>query len=329
MNTLNRSFQPVESESYAFRSAQAEACGKAIIIGEHAVVYGARAVAMPLASMRIRLELESQSAPTHGGHIRLQFGQKEVPEHLAGVVADACKALDIPVTGMDIRAHSSVLIGAGLGSSASLCIAILRVLARAYGIPLSAERLAQLGNQLERRFHGNPSGLDTAVVACEDVISFVKGKAPERVKVRLLPSASGRGLPWPFALIDTGVRSSTMAMIKIASTYFQGDAGQQRLEDFDQLSDQVIQGLSHGQIQPVAAAMNSAAKHLAAAGVVNQELASVIHEAQAAGVLAVKPTGSGGGGCALALLNPELADKQLINLRARFGATHVHGVQLA
>lgn len=328
MNTLNRPVKPIASESYPFRSAQADACGKAIIIGEHAVVYGARAVAMPLTSMRIRLELEMHGPLHQGGSIRLQFGQKEVPEHLAGVVADACQALDIPISGLDIKAQSSVLIGAGLGSSASLCIAILRVLAQAHGIPLSAERLAQLGNQLEKRFHGNPSGLDTAVVACEDVVSFVKGLAPERVKVRLLPSSNGRGLPWSFALIDTGVRSSTMAMIKIAASYFQGDSGRQRINDFDSLSLQVIQGLAHGQSQAVASAMNAAALHLAAAGVVNQELAHIMHEAREVGVLAVKPTGSGGGGCALALLDPLLADQQLSNLRARLGTARVHGVQI-
>jgi mevalonate kinase len=328
LSTLNRQPQPQAAPGLLARAAKAEACGKAIIVGEHAVVYGARAVAMPLLTMCMRMDLEPQGGPAGPGSIRMQLGTKDLPEHLAGVVADACDALGIAPFAMEIKAHSSVLIGAGLGSSASLCIAILRLLARSHGIPLTPERLAQLGNRLERRFHGNPSGLDTAVVACEDVISFVKGKTPEGVKVRLVPAGDGRGLPWRFALIDTGVRSSTMAMIQIAASYFQAPEGHARLERFDQLAATVVHGLAHGQLEPVAAAMNEAATHLAAAGVVNTELQAAINEALGVGALAAKPTGSGGGGCALALLDPHQAETQLAALRERLGATRVHGVSL-
>ena len=325
MNTRNLQAPLSNFDRQRTRRAFAEACGKAIIIGEHAVVYGARAVAMPLAAMRMQMELEPLAGP---GSMRLQLGNKDVPEHLAGVVADACNLLEIPPSAMDIKAQSSVFIGAGLGSSASLCIGILRLLARAHGIPLAPERLAQLGNRLERRFHGNPSGLDTAVVACEDVISFVKGQAPERVKVRLIQTDQGRGLHWPFAVIDTCVRSSTMAMIQIASGYFQSLAGKSRIEHFNQLASDVLHGLTHGQMEPVASAMNEAAVHLALAGVVNQELTDVMSEARHIGALAVKPTGAGGGGCALVLLDPRHSSEQLIQLSHRLGEARVHGVSL-
>jgi mevalonate kinase len=51
-------------------------------------------------------------------------------------------------------------------------------------------------------------------------------------------------------------------------------------------------------------------------------------EARAVGALAAKPTGSGGGGCALALLDPLAAETQLAALRERLGAARVHGVSL-
>lgn len=325
MNTCNLHAQSTTVDRPRARSAKAEACGKAIIVGEHAVVYGARAVAMPLVGMRMQMELEPIAGP---GTIRLHLGHKEVPEHLAGVVSDACEVLEIMPTAMDIKAHSAVLIGAGLGSSASLCIAILRLLARAHGIPLTPERLAQLGNRLERRFHGNPSGLDTAVVACEDVISFTKGHPPERVKVRHIPSPNGPARVWPFAVIDTCVRSSTMAMIQIAANYFQAAEGRARIEHFHQLAADVIHGLAHGLVKPVAAAMTAAAVHLSRAGVVNQELTAVMDEARAVGALAAKPTGAGGGGCALVLLDPDHSAQQLEQLRERLGEARVHGVHL-
>jgi mevalonate kinase len=312
------------------------ACGKAIIVGEHAVVYGARAVAMPVMTMQMSVKLTPTHAVDKAGQplVRVYLGSRSVSDHLLGVVHDAFKLLDLPPYGVDIEGHSSVLIGAGLGSSASLCIVTLKALAAAAGRTLGARELAAAGNRLEARFHGNPSGLDTAVVACEQAISFVKGSEPQPIAVRRIPLAgAGAGsAPWRFALLDTGARSSTLSMIQVAAPYFAGEAGAARLNAFTALADRVVDGLGAGDPHAVADGMREAASRLDEAGVTSPRIREVMDAAYAAGVLAAKPTGAGGGGCVLALLAPESPDKtpdtQLAALRHSLGGARVFSVEL-
>ena len=149
------------------------ACAKAILIGEHAAVYGARAIATPVTSMRVNLRLKVLGGTEPS--ITARLGNQPVSDHLAGVIRDGCRLLDIGANALRIDGQSDVLIGAGLGSSAALAVAILRALSRCAGRLLSFDELAMFGNELERRFHGQPSGLDTAVVAYEKLIEFRKG----------------------------------------------------------------------------------------------------------------------------------------------------------
>lgn len=318
---------PIPAPKIDTRQVRKTACGKAIIVGEHAVVYGARAVAMPVPSLMMSLELKPTFHVTAAGEadIRIFLGGRAVTEHLEGVVQEALELLGTPPFGMDLEGQSTVLIGAGLGSSASLCIVILKALAAARGLGIGAEQLAAFGNRLERRFHGNPSGLDTAVVACEQVIAFRKGHAP----VTVSPSSAAGS--WRFALLDTGVRSSTLSMIQVAAPYFQCPAGDARLERFNALADLAITGLTLGRPAALAAAMDEAGTYLDEAGVVNAAVRQVIEVARATGALAAKPTGAGGGGCVLVLLDPEpaRADRQLAELGERIGGDRVYGVELA
>ncbi|MBM4252974.1 MAG: hypothetical protein FJ146_13460 [Deltaproteobacteria bacterium] len=307
-------------------SVQVSASGKAIIVGEHAVVYGARAVAMPVPSLKMAVNLTPSGKQDRHGQpqIRMFIGGRPATSHLRGVVEDAFRVLELEPFAVDLEGHSTVMIGAGLGSSASLCIVILKAIAAAAGKALATVDLAHFGNQLERRFHGNPSGLDTAAVALEQAISFRKGSDPEVLQVTP-PVGSAK---WRFALIDSGIRSSTLSMIKVAAPYFQNSQGPERIAAFDALAEQVISGLRAGNQSLVAKGMEGAGRHLAAAGVVTEPLRTLIDQTLDVGCLAAKPTGAGGGGCILALLEPTQADSQLAKLKERLSGTYVCAVEL-
>jgi mevalonate kinase len=308
------------------RAVLAAASGKAIIVGEHAVVYGARAVAMPLQSLQMSVRLVPTARRDKSGKplMRLRLGGRSVTAHLAGVLDDAFDVLGIEPFPLDLEGNSTVLIGAGLGSSASLCVVVIKALAAATGRELAAGELAAAANRLEARFHGNPSGLDTAVVALGEVIEFAKGTKPARVAV----APPRPGATWRFALLDSGARSSTLAMVQAAAPYFRGQAGAQRLAAFDAAAGAVAAGLAAGRQEQVGAAMRDASAWLAEAGLVNRELAELIALATAAGAVATKPTGAGGGGCVLALLDHEQAEVQLAMLAKKLGPTRVYGVEL-
>src|SRR5690606_15649334 len=84
------------------QAVQETACGKAIVVGEHAVVYGARAIAMPLTSMRVNVKVREWGTK---GPVRLFLDGKSVSEHLCGVVQDAMRVLQMPPVAIDVEGN--------------------------------------------------------------------------------------------------------------------------------------------------------------------------------------------------------------------------------
>lgn len=303
-------FQCVMPPSLSGASAQSSACGKAIIVGEHAVVYGSHAVAMPLKQMRMNLELTPQKTHSHQLSYQLRLSGNDVSDRVAGVIPEALKLLqlDEPMS-LSFKGQSSLPIGAGLGSSATLCVAILRALSESYGLCLSKTVLAELGNQLEARFHGNPSGLDTAAVAFEECIYFAKGHPIEGFQPK--PG-------WHFALIDSKIRASTLSMIRLAQPFFSGSQGEHRIAQFDRCADQVKQALVVGDHLQVAESMSETGALLKQAGIVPSSIEDMLDQCLEQGALAAKTTGAGGGGTILCLLDPSRWNEQYLQLKAAF-----------
>lgn len=305
-------------------AAHASACGKAILIGEHAVVYGARAVAMPMTSRRLLVSITPLSSPQTS---KICVDGVEVPSHLYEVLAEAFAVLGVAPFPVAIDGTSNLATGAGLGSSAALCVALLRGIAAAADLTFLPGDLARLGNELERRFHGNPSGLDAAVVALEQVISFRRGESPNPVRVRHPGGPDRRAGRWTFALLDTKTRASTYVMVERARPYFLGTSGPQRIQDFDRLAAEALAGLASADLPRVAAAMNESQVLLEAAGVASEPIVQLIGLARRVGCPAAKLTGAGGGGCVLALLNPDRADSEFAAIESLMNG-HVHRLEL-
>jgi mevalonate kinase len=117
-------------------------------------------------------------------------------------------------------------------------------------------------------------------------------------------------------------------MIQVAAPYFQGSQGEGRIAAFDQISQQVIDGLNTGNQSLVATGMDEAGRRLAEAGVVSEPLRQLIDQTLSVGCLAAKTTGAGGGGCILALLDQEQSQSQLAKLKERLSGTYVCSVEL-
>ena len=303
--------------------AKRSACGKAIIVGEHAVVYGAQAVAIPVKALITELTL----TPSTQHDDRLLFGSTPLSrsrlQHLRSVVLDAFRVLQIHPYPLAIKFRSNSLMGAGLGSSAALSVALIRSLGSWAGRKLTDFQVARLANYLERRFHGNPSGLDTAVVACSAPILFQKDRPPEKINIARI--AGGR-YPWRFVLIDSGIRASTLAMLNKSMPWFQRE--RHCLKKFSHCAFIVAKALAQGKFQPVVEAMNKVDMMLRDAGITTAHLAEIIDNVKALGVPAAKSTGAGGGGCVLSLLHPQLATAQLRQIKKLYGAERVYEVTL-
>jgi mevalonate kinase len=223
---------------------------------------------------------------------------------------------------VSIDGHSTLMLGAGVGSSASLCVSVLRGLSQVCGMSIPPAQLAILANRLERRFHGNPSGLDTSVVALEQAILFERGKNAEAITVN---KPRGSNLPWCFALLDTGVRSPTINMVRIAEPWFKSQ-GQPVIDQFNEITSTAARSLRDGDFDTMVETFTSSHELLGQAGVVTSPVVEMVALARSCGAASAKVTGAGGGGCVLALFASSECDRAIAKLRLKLGVERVHPI---
>lgn len=298
----------------------ASSCGKSIIVGEHAVIYGSSAVAIPVSNLRMRVSLRYSHTKS-----ALKLGHKKVSDHVLGVIEDAFQALEIESFPCQIEGTSELLIGSGLGSSAALSVVILKVLASSVGRKISSKELTLFGKILEGRFHGRSSGLDTCVVAYEKPILFNKNSAPQILEIGRKDKLDH----WHFALVNSGTRSSTQAMINLAAPYFlDRKKSDMRLAQFEVLAQSASEALKTYNCELLADSMNIASQMLAEAGLVSDLLKGMLDQIKSIGIPAAKLTGAGGGGCILTLLCPNKFENQFLKLQNLFGKNNVYSIIL-
>jgi mevalonate kinase len=284
-----------------FSGASAQALAKAILTGEHAVVYGARALAMPLRGLSIsaRLLPPPRMPSDESARPSMTLNGQSVPEHVRGALDDAMKLLHIPPRAFHVEGTSSIPPGGGLGGSAALSVMILRLLHQAQGETISPAQLAREAQSIEARFHGNPSGLDTTVVAMEVPVLFQRACPIEPIAL------SAARAPWRFAVIDSTLRASTSAMIERCAKAFGGSEGDRRIAHFDALTLRARDTLDNGDTETMAAIMNENQSLLDEIGAGHPALTEIIDKCRRAGAPAAKITGAGGGGAILVLLGRE------------------------
>lgn len=312
---LDQNFQAQALKTIA---ASSRACGKTILVGEHAVVYGAAAIALPLPDHCINVDL-TLTLPLKPYKLDQEFIVESAPQHrvptqVFAVVRDSCRLLKIKPINIQIAIKGTLPIGAGLGGSAGLCVAILRALAEASQRILSAAEIAEMANILEKRFHGNPSGLDTAAIAHACPIFFTKGQKSQTLLL------DPQHKPLKFLLLDSGTRSSTKVMIEIAKPYFTcPQRGDKRIDSFDTLSRQARTAIETNNHDELAMIINSVDRYLKEAGVSSSELSRLSEVCKKAGALAAKPTGAGGGGCLIILLPNEKTKDVVARIEKQLG----------
>ncbi|MCY4444486.1 MAG: hypothetical protein OXC44_06795 [Proteobacteria bacterium] len=285
-----------------------ESCGKVIMTGEHAVMYGAKAVAAALVDKRMFVSVSFHDDIDSG--VKVFLFEKDFTAECVSTIHKALELLRIKVErGMSVHIQSHIPLGAGLGASAALCVGVIRALAACYDITLSSERLMGLANILEERFHGSPSGLDVAAVCLFSVaplISFAKREGKPHYVT--LPSPRC----FHFWLVDSTLRSSTKAMVERSGGYFSSSQCAQRVAAFDDCHDLFVKACRLQDHNLLAQSMTRSAELLSAIDVVGARLSQMMEKLLDLGVLAAKPTGSGGAGYVLVLLPSDPQQRQSV-----------------
>ncbi len=164
--------------------------GKVILAGEHAVVYDKMALA---ASMSLGVTVNVVES---GGSEKNPLIRKAIE------VAGGDENINV-----DIR--SELPIGSGLGSSAAVAAATIRVVREYLGKPIDNDELFTLTMECEKLAHGNPSGLDPVTAIYGGLIAYAKGQPFERLNIKK---------PIKLLLINTGKpEESTKEMIELVA----------------------------------------------------------------------------------------------------------------
>ncbi|MBN1890542.1 MAG: mevalonate kinase [Thermoflexales bacterium] len=278
--------------------------GKIILLGEHAVVYGQPALAAPVT--QARAEARVRLAPRGSGcTIRatdmgrtLRLAQAAGDEPLAAAVRGTLAHVQATEPDVTITIHSTIPIAGGLGSGAAVSTALVRALAAHLGHALDDEAVSALVFEVEKLYHGTPSGIDNSVVVYARPVYFVKGQPIETFLI---------GRPFSLAIGDTGIPSPTHLAVGEVRAAWQADP--ERYErQFRHMGSTVRMARSaieRGDLNALGAFMDSNHALLQELGVSCAALDSLVAVARHAGALGAKLSGGGRGGNAIALMPPD------------------------
>jgi mevalonate kinase len=296
----------------------ATAPGKIILFGEHAVVYGRPAIAVPVTQLRAKAVIAPDPLAPQGRvqvsapDVGVEASLDELPDDhpLALAVRAVMALLSIErLPALRLTVSSTIPIASGLGSGAAVSAAIARALSAFLGHPFADDQVSHIAYQVDQVHHGTPSGIDNTVIAYAQPIFFHRGQP----FLRLCAAQ-----PFTVVIGNSGVPSSTAAVV--------GDV-RRRLEAtpepyetlFDEIAEIAIQARSAiegGRAGTLGDLMKRNHALLQKLDVSSPELDRLVEAALAAGANGAKLCGAGRGGNMIALAAPESAPVIAGSLRA-------------
>lgn len=297
---------------------------KLILIGEHAVVHGQPAIAIPFPLVGAESIVEHVPGAVKIDSTFYHGPIESAPLALAGIVNCAKETLHylkFPCKDLLIRIKSSIPPGKGLGSSASVAIAMVKSLFAYANKDYSEEELLELANISETYAHGEPSGIDTLTITSGSPVWYEREFPIDYIK----PKGN-----FHFIVADSGRMGDTRSAVESVAHLLRSAPRriQAKLERIGDITHQARAALEKTGKHLLGSLLNEAQKELEALGVSDAGLNRLIYFARQEGALGAKLTGGGNGGCIIALAENEIHSRQLAEKLKKFGAHAVWPFEL-
>jgi mevalonate kinase len=271
--------------------------GKWILAGEHSVIRGSEALVFPLKSAQLKLSFR-QDLPKAQQRLKFTYEGSKGHEYellFHSVFQKAREILDVPdefFQDCAVCIESNLPVGAGLGASAALCVAVTKMFLQ-LGF-LGEDTSYEFALQMENIFHGESSGVDIAACFLGAGIIFQRGLKKEKLASNWQP---------PLYVSYSGQRGMTFDCVEKVKTMMsrdpqKGDLIDQEMKMAVSLSKEAFAGQD---ILVLAQAMKRAQQCFADWDLCPSSMIVEMEKLKHNGAIAVKPTGSGGGGFILSL----------------------------
>ncbi len=308
------------------KAVERSAPGKVILCGEHSVVYGRPAIAVPVRDLRARVRVEP-GVQDEGLYLvatnlkeAFAFGEASDEHPLAKAVRLVLNYLQSEEPDAVLTVESDLPIASGLGSGAAVTVATVRALSAFLDAELPRETVNEIAYEVEKIHHGTPSGIDNTVVSWESPVYFVRERSPELFEI---------GLPFHLLIANSGIASSTREAV--AEVHRRWIASLEYYEILfnciGALANAARAAVEQGALQALGILLNENHRLLINMGVSLMPLDRMVQAARDAGALGAKLTGAGQGGNVIALVEPESLHDVKQALRAA-GALQVWHTQV-
>lgn len=273
---------------------------KIILIGEHSVVYGYPAIAIPLKKIEIECTIEEAKS---------NFFYDET-DTLSVAIFTALKYLKKENVKIKYKITSQIPQKRGMGSSAAVSIAAIRAIFNYFRENLEDELLEKLVNTAEIVAHKTPSGLDAKTCLSDKAIRFVKNKGFSYI---------GLNLDAYLVIADTGIYGNTGEAIQNVKNL--GSKAELSLKKLGRLTDEmtrILTGNSENKeekirrekISKIGEIMTAANTELGKLNITIEKTELFVKTAIENGAAGAKISGGGLGGCVIALAeNLEIMEK--------------------
>jgi len=283
------------------------ASGKIILFGEHAVVYGRPALAVPLNDLRARVRVQARADPgvvICARDLGRTFALETAPptDPLAAITYITLAELNVPLsTGLELVIESEIPLASGLGSGAAVSTAIVRALDAYFERALPAERVSALVYETEKMYHGTPSGIDNTVIALERAIHFTRQTGARAITI---------ARPFCLVIAHTGIASPTKRAVGDVRRGWEKDPARydKIFDEVGALVNRAESALARGANEELGALMDQNQELLRTLDVSSPEIENLLTAARRAGAPGGKLSGGGRGGNVIVYVGPADAE---------------------